>query len=187
MPPKPDQNLEAQILKAAQSLWRSHGEAGLTLREVARKAGTTTPTVYKRFRNKEELRAALAQRVLNQLNADLFSSPSVEAAYRRYLHFAETNPHEYELLRLRWMDVFRQDAPRPGRAWVLAQLASRFGGKPEDYALFFDALFLLVHGTCTLLAWAHDPASAAEARESCLAACDLLMQNIKIFVPTAGS
>jgi len=46
MPPHADQLLEERILKAAQRLWRTRGEHGLTLRAVAREAGSTTPTVY---------------------------------------------------------------------------------------------------------------------------------------------
>jgi TetR/AcrR family transcriptional regulator, cholesterol catabolism regulator len=68
MPPHADQLLQERILKTAQRLWRTRGESGLTLRAVAREAGTTTPTVYKRFRNKQALRKALAERVRLQLN-----------------------------------------------------------------------------------------------------------------------
>jgi len=181
MPPKADEMLEERILKAAKSLWRSRGEEGLTLREVARKAGTTTPTVYRRFRNKEELRIALALRVRDEWNAQFYSSSGLEQACRRFLDFAQSNPHEYELLRLSWTDFFRPDLPRPGRAWALSQLAARFGGRPEDYSRFFYAVLLLLHGASGILARANDPAAAAEARENCLAVCDLLMQNPKMF------
>ena len=42
MPPHADQLLEERILKAAQRLWRTRGEHGLTLRAVAREARSTT-------------------------------------------------------------------------------------------------------------------------------------------------
>ena len=74
MPPHADQLLQERILKTAQKLWRTRGESGLTLRAVAREAGTTTPTVYKRFRNKQALRKALAERVRLQLNEYLFAA-----------------------------------------------------------------------------------------------------------------
>jgi len=45
---------------------------------------------------------------------------------------------------------------RPGRAWLLTQLAARFGGEPKEYARAFDAFFLLCHGTATLLAVSDD-------------------------------
>ena len=39
MPPKADKQLQERILKAAQRLWKTRGEHGLTLRAVAREAG----------------------------------------------------------------------------------------------------------------------------------------------------
>ena len=70
MPRTADQHLQERVLDAAQGLWRIKGEKGLTLRAVARRAGTTTTTVYKRFRNKEAIRLALAERVYRQLAAE---------------------------------------------------------------------------------------------------------------------
>ena len=87
MPPIADRKLEERVLKAAQRLWRTHGDKGLTLRAVARAAGTTTPTLYKRFRDKKALRLALALRVRDELNAELFSCSSLEEVYRRYLRY----------------------------------------------------------------------------------------------------
>lgn len=77
MPPTADKHLEERILKAALRLWRKRGENGLTLRAVAHEADTTTPTLYKRFRNKEALRLALAFHFREELTADLLSSPTI--------------------------------------------------------------------------------------------------------------
>jgi AcrR family transcriptional regulator len=180
MPPIPDKHLEERILKAAQRLWRTRGEEGLTLRAVARESGTTTPTLYKRFRNKQALRLALAYRLREELNVSLFSSPRLEEVYRRYLHYAEENPHEYELLRMSWGHFFSPGSPRPGRSWLLTQLAARFGGQPENYAQVFDALFLACHGTATLLAVADDKKVRDAIRESCINVCDKLLENVAI-------
>ena len=181
MPPKADQKLEERILKAAQRLWRAHGEGGLTLRAVARAAGSTTPTVYKRFHNKEALRIALAERFKAELNEAFFSAPTLEDAYRRYVRFAEEYPTEYQLLWHTWTDVFHPDRPRPGRAWILAQAAKRFGGKPEDYAQFFYALFLIAHGAATLLSVPGDEIARTEVRENFLSICDTLVRNHRLF------
>src|SRR5215472_18386816 len=102
MPPKVNAQTEGRILKAAERLWRTRGEHGLTLRAVAREAGTTTPTVYKRFRNKQALRKALADRVRSQLNEQLFAAKSLEEVCRRYLAFVHQHPHEYQLLLHAW-------------------------------------------------------------------------------------
>jgi len=161
--------LEERILKAAQRLWRTRGEHGLTLRAVAREAGTTTPTVYKRFRNKQALLNTLAERFKAQLNEHLFASKTLEEICCRYLSFAEAHAHEYQLLWHSWTDIFHPDRPRPGRAWVLTQFANRFGGRPEDYARAFYAMFLLGHGAATLLSVPGDEIARDEVRRNFLA------------------
>jgi AcrR family transcriptional regulator len=180
MPPISDKHLEERILKAARKLWRTRGEDGLTLRAVAHEAGTTTPTLYKRFRNKQALRLALAYRFREELNAELFSSRTLEEVHRRFLRYAEENPHEYELLGQSWGQFFSPGNPRPGRAWVLTQMGARFGGKPEDYGPAFDAMFLMCHGTATLLIATDDQAMRDEIRGNCISACDTLIANVSI-------
>jgi AcrR family transcriptional regulator len=180
MPPVADKHLEERILKAARRLWRTRGEKGLTLRAVAEAARTTTPTLYNRFRNKEALRLALASRLREELNAEVFSSSSLEQVYRRYLCYAEANPREYELLRMSWGKLFVPGTPQPGRVWLLTQMAARFGGKPEQYAEACDAFFFLCHGTATLLAVTDDPTTREEIRDNCIKICDKLTENMAI-------
>ena len=177
MPPHADKLLQERILKTAQRLWRTRGEEGLTLRSVAREAGTTTPTVYKRFRNKRALQNALAERFRMQLNEYLFGSQSIEDACRRYLQFAEEHPHEYRLLFSAWSDIFHPDYPRPGRLWLMTQFAKRFGGEPEEYGQCFYALFLLAHGAATLLSIPSDEVARKEVRSNFLAIADKLIQQ----------
>ncbi|PYP82066.1 MAG: TetR/AcrR family transcriptional regulator, partial [Blastocatellia bacterium AA13] len=55
MPRQPDPELEGRILHAADVLWRRGGEQALTMRAVAQAAGTNTPAVYRRFKNREDL------------------------------------------------------------------------------------------------------------------------------------
>ena len=180
MPPVSDKHLEERILKAARRLWRKRGESGLTLRAVAEEAGTTTPTLYKRFRNKQALKTALAYRLREEMNAELFASKSLEEVSRRYLRYAEENPHEYELLGLSWGIFFSAGNSRPGRTWLITQLATRFGGKPEQYGTAFDAFFLMCHGTATVLTITDNKATRDEMRESCINVCDKLLANIAI-------
>lgn len=176
MPPTPDKHLEERILKAAQRLWKTQGEKGLTLRAVARKAGTTTPTVYKRFRNKEALRLALAHRIREELTDDVLSSPSIEQFYRRFLAYVEAHPREYELLGAYWGHFY--STPRPVRSWLLAQLTARFGGQPEDYPAVYDAIFLLCHGASTLLTSAPNRGTLQATQDICVKVCDKLVENV---------
>jgi len=182
LPPIPDQKLEERILKAAQRLWRIRGDQGITLRAVAREAGTTTPTLYKRFRDKNALRMALSLRLRDELNAELFASPNLEAVYGRYLQYAEQHPREFELLHRTWGPlVLMPGSFRPGRTWVLSQFALRFGGEPEEYAQAFEILFLTCHAAASLLVSTDDKAVRSEIRDRCLAVCGKLMEHLPIF------
>jgi AcrR family transcriptional regulator len=179
MPPIADKHLEERILKAAQRLLRTRGDKGLTLRAVAREASTTTPTLYKRFRNKGTLRFALANRFRDELTADLLSSPTIEQSHRRFLAYAESHPREYELLGQYWGHFF--STPRAVRSWLLAQLTARFGGDADQYAAVYDGIFLLCHGASTLLISAPDQAVLDATREICTKVCDELLQNAPLF------
>ena len=181
MPPHADLKLQERILNAGQKLWRSRGERGLTLRAVAREAGTSTPTVYKRFQNKQAILTTLALRIRAQLNEYLFAADSIEDVCRRYLAFAEEHPHEYQLLLNSWGDIFHPNQPRPGRAWLMAQFVKRFGGNAEDYARPVYALILLSHGAATLLSIPADELSREELRSNFLAISETIIQESSAF------
>jgi AcrR family transcriptional regulator len=180
MPPHADAQLEERILKAAQRLWKTRGEKSLTLRAVAREAGTTTPTVYKRFPSKEALRTALAARFRDLLNEELFAAKSIEEMYRGYLRWAEEHPHEYHLLFRAWTDIFHPDMPRPGRVWFMTQLAKRFGGRPEEYSRAFYAMFLLAHGAAAMITTSTDEVARQEIRSNYFECADTLLENIDL-------
>jgi AcrR family transcriptional regulator len=179
MPPIADKHLEERILKAALRLWRKRGENGLTLRGVAEEANTTTPTLYKRFRNKEALRLALAYRFREELTADLLSSPTIEQGHRRYLAYVTSHPREYELLSEYWGHFF--SSPRPVRIWMLTQLATRLGGAPDEYAAVYEGIFLLCHGASTLLTSAPDARVLKATQEICVKVCDTLLEKAPLF------
>jgi len=57
-----DPEVEVRILRAARDLWHEGGEAALSMRAVAKAAGTNTPAVYRRFRTREDILRALVLR-----------------------------------------------------------------------------------------------------------------------------
>ncbi len=182
MPRKADKGLEQRILNAAQRLWRAQGDRGLTLRAVAREARTTTTTVYKRFRNKEELRFALAARIRASMDDAVTAASTVEECYRRYLEFARNRPREYKLLYgPAWIHVMGKNQRRPAKEWLQKLMAERFGGEPSDYESFFYVIFLLTHGAASLISVAPKARENREAEENCVAICDLLLQHVDLF------
>jgi len=97
LPRQPDPFLEDQILDAAAGLWRKRGDKALTIRAVAQAVRTTTPTIYRRFKSREEILPILLSRIRQDLLNLLQTCSSPQEASRRYVEFAVSHPHEYEL------------------------------------------------------------------------------------------
>src|SRR5215472_15269624 len=98
MPRPPDPGLEERILRAAQKLWSKRGEDSLTMRAVARAAGTNTPAVYRRFKSRMELVRALAQRGQSDLSEVIRPCTCLQEIAEKALEFSLRNPEEYHLL-----------------------------------------------------------------------------------------
>src|SRR5208282_4015075 len=98
MPRQPDPDLEDRILKAAHVLWKRGGEKALTLRAVARVAGTNTPAVYRRFKDRKDLLLALLRHYQNELGDQFRNTHSIEDTAEVYIDYLVQHPHAYELL-----------------------------------------------------------------------------------------
>ena len=161
MPRPPNPDLEEQILKAARKLWKKGGESALTMRAVAAEAGTNTPAVYRRFRDREDILRALLQRIRLEFAAALRAARSPEEACERYLDYGLSHPHEYELFYQHEYELFysahsirtgaKNVVGRPTRDTMRQKLAERFGGKPEDHKRLTTALWMLSHGVAMLM------------------------------------
>jgi AcrR family transcriptional regulator len=161
VPRPPNPRLEEQILKAARNLWKRGGENALTMRAVAKAAGTNTPAVYRRFRDREDILRALLQCIRLEFAAVLQAAASPEEACERYLDYGLSHPHEYELFYQHEYELFyssrsiragaRNDLGRPARDTMKQKLAKKFGGKPEDHELLNTSLWMLAHGAVMLM------------------------------------
>lgn len=98
MPRPADPALPNRILDAADSLWREGADAAVTIRAVAERAATTTPTVYAYFKDRRALVVALRARAYRRFIAFMTQSSSFRNSCERHLEFAERHSHDYELL-----------------------------------------------------------------------------------------
>ena len=182
MPRTPDAQLRERILDAAFVLWHKHGEKTLTLRAVAKAAGTTTPTVYKRFPDKEALVLAIAIDVRERFGKQIMASKTLEDAARLYLQMAENSPHEYRLaFGPHWPQLYSLGDDQPGLLWAENKLAERCGGSPEQYQVIVRGLWMLLHGTASLLSLQPTGRVAERLRDHCLAACDKIVAKAMHF------
>jgi AcrR family transcriptional regulator len=101
------------IVDAAWELVRDQGLAGLSLRELAKRAGITTPTVYAYFDSKNAIYDAMFGRAATQF-ADRMSEPYdcqdpraiLAAGVRRFVEFCTSDTTRYQLLFQRTIPAF---------------------------------------------------------------------------------
>src|SRR5690348_17194650 len=187
MPRLPDPDLQERILNAAQKLWKKGAEKTLTMRAVAKAAGTNTPAVYRRFRNREDILRALLRRIQQDVADALQPCTSPEEACEHYLEFAIGHAHEYELFYNHAHELShppRSDrgSPlrehRPTMQLMEAKLAERLGGAAEDYTRLSLALWTMAHGTAMLLISRAIPAAhVPELRSVFASAVETLLKN----------
>jgi AcrR family transcriptional regulator len=151
LPRHPDPELEQRILEVACRLWARGGTKALTMRAVARAAGTTTPTVYERYRDREDLLRGVRLQTRRDLFDAMNSSRTLAQACERYLHFALEHPHAFEML----FDRFAKP-PSLHEAWpsfnlMRQRVAQRLGGTPRQHTRLMLSLWSLMHGTAMLM------------------------------------
>ena len=168
------------ILDAAEHLLATHGEAGLSIREVCARAGVTPPTIYHHFGDK----AALVARVVDDCFADFDRAFARRAAphdpvealrwgFDRYVEYGLRHPTHYRLM-------FGARPSRPSasglasydglRRRVLAIAdAGRLAAAVEDATAAFWAA---VHGVTSLVIsgfWQPDNSAIAVVRDAMIA------------------
>jgi len=151
LPRHPDPQLEQRILKAACRLWGRGGAKSLTMRAVAKTAGTTTPTVYERYRDREDILRALRQQTRQDLFDALTHCHSLGHCCERYLEFALERSHAYEVLFDRVAQAPSLHEPWPSFNLFRERLAQQLGGTPRDHTRLMLALWSLMHGTAMLI------------------------------------
>jgi len=178
MPRKPDVALEGRIVDAAYRIWSQQGEGSLTMRAVARAARTTTPTLYQRFRNKQDLKHFLEERARQKLFDAVHDARLAIDICRYTLKFTSEHRHEYRLLTTDWGSRYAQGLPMRSFEHLKRLLANELGGSPSDQRGLAFQLFAVVHGTAVLRPSDAEQGSTAEAlEEACLRACEALLRD----------
>jgi AcrR family transcriptional regulator len=151
LPRQPDPQLEQRILDAACRLWSRGGEKTLTMRGIAKAAGTTTPTLYGRYQDREDILRAVRMETRVQLFSTVNPTRSLAEACRKYLQFALQHTHAYEVL----FDGFAEPPslyePWPTFNLLRKRLTERLGGSPRRHTRLMLSLWSLMHGTAMLM------------------------------------
>lgn len=185
MPRHPDPDLEQRILGAASRLWARGGERSLTMRAVAKAAGTTTPTVYERYRDRGDILRALRLKTRSELFSVLSRTQTLHEAVERQLEFALENSHAYEML---FDDVGRPPSlhePWPSFNLMRERLAQQIGGSAREHNRLILAIWSLMHGTAMLIIrGGFEGALRTQAMHACVDTVDNIVQTAARKKPT---
>src|SRR5689334_25076129 len=147
------------------------------MRAVAKAAGTTTPTVYERFRDRQDILKGLRLRTRRELFATLRRTRSLRDAIQRQLQFALDNSHAYEVL---FDGVGRPPSlhePWPSFNLMRERLAKKLGGTTRQHNRMMLAIWCMVHGTAMLIIRGNfEGALRTQALNACLDAIDNLLR-----------
>jgi AcrR family transcriptional regulator len=113
----PDVTREA-ILQAAREILARDGKEGLSVAQVAQRAGINRGTAYQHFKTREELLEATAEWVSSQLFGATFGDPEVSP------HKAIVGNVSVEAL-THHLANFAMENPELGRIWLYELLSSR--------------------------------------------------------------
>jgi AcrR family transcriptional regulator len=178
VPRHPDPDLEERILAAASRLWARGGEKALTMRAVAKAAATTTPTVYERYSDRDDILRALRIKTRSELFVALSKTRTLREAFQGHLQFALEHSHAYEVL---FDGVGRPPSlhePWPSFNLMRERVTQRLGGSTRENTRLMLALWSLMHGAAMLIIRGHfEGALRAQTVHACLDAFDTILDS----------
>ena len=121
------------------------------MRAVAKAAGTTTPTVYERYHDRDDILRALRLKTRSELFSALTRTRTLREAIQRQLDFALEHTHAYEVL---FDGVGKPPSlhePWPSFNLMRERLAKQLGGDPRRHNRIILAIWSLMHGTAMLI------------------------------------
>jgi AcrR family transcriptional regulator len=162
---------ERQILDAAAALFYEKGFHGVGVDEIGERVGISGPALYRHFKGKDQILAALFSEAVEELisgTAAVYSDPhrDLERLIRHHVEFAINHRHlvsvyqrEEKSLVEPWRGHFQRRERHYASRWEAA-LASGFpDAAPEDIAAAAQAAIGLIHSV------AHWPRAARKTPE----------------------
>jgi AcrR family transcriptional regulator len=176
MPRAPDPEVETRIIEAALRLLDRGGEEAITLRSVAKEAGTTTPTIYERFSDREALMRRLIDHATHEVVSVLEPKSSIEGIFSEYLRFNCARPARFNLMIETFATRLGAGEEMPALNLLKARITSQTGLKGrgcEDLSL---AIASLAFGTARgMIAAGNDTRHARDLRRASMSALKMLL------------
>ena len=151
MPRKADPKLERTIVTAATRLLDKHGIDSITMREVAKAAGTTTPTLYERFKDRDALLIGVLDRIAYDMLDRMQSTKSVEGLCEVFLEYCVDYPNRLDLLHKVWPNTIPTERKRPTYDLAVSLLQSEQGHSVKKANEIASAIIAVLMGTAILM------------------------------------
>ena len=187
MPRTPDPDLEERIARAAVRLMDQKGAESITMRAVAVAAGTTTPTIYERFSDREALLEAVAQLWEEELVGELRKAGSVENMAARFIRLSCKYPRRFDLTVDTFGSRLASHAPQPGLDLLRKRLVEEISASDTERESIALAIVSLVFGaTRGMIAAGPDHRRARDLKKACFSALRLLLKSCPVAAKTRG-
>jgi AcrR family transcriptional regulator len=176
LPKAPDPGIEERIVAAALRLLDERGMQGITMRSVAAAAGTTTPTIYERFADRQALMHGVVALIQKDLTTEVQSARSVEEFVTTCLQFFCRRRHRFDLGVETFGARLVAAEPRPVYEMFLQVIRREVGASGEDLEELALAVVSLLFGTITgMIAVGSQTSHARDLRRASLAALERLV------------
>src|SRR4051794_17100150 len=147
MPRKADPKLEKNILVAATRLLDRRGLDAVTMREVAKTAGTTTPTLYERFTDRNALLVGILDSVAYDMLEQMEPMRSVEQLCEVFLAYCIKYPNRLDLLHKVLPHTLPTGRKRPTFDLAISRLRSEHGYSRKKASDTANAIVATLMGT----------------------------------------
>jgi len=137
------------LVVAARDLFAERGPDGLTIVEVAKRAGLNRSTAYQHFRSREELSQAVAEEIATELGELMKEPRGLAEQIDFFVHYFEEQPNIARL----WMYHLLADEGRPRRGWGRYLDSLEQMSKSPNSLPGIDAEMLGVIGLTSSLVW----------------------------------
>jgi AcrR family transcriptional regulator len=137
------------LVAAARDLFAERGPDGLTIVEVAKRAGLNRSTAYQHFRSREELSQAVAEEIATELGELMKEPRGLAEQIDFFVHYFEQHPNIARL----WMYHLLADEGRPRRGWGRYLDSLEQMSKSPNSLPGIDAEMLGVIGLTSSLVW----------------------------------
>jgi len=151
MPRKADPNLESVIVSAATRILDKRGIEAITMRDVAKAAGTTTPTLYERFLDRDALLVGILDHAAYELTDRMKVTRNVQGICEVFLDYFIEFPNRLDLIHDVWPQTVSTERKRPSYDLAVERLKRQHGHSQKQAEEIAQALMATLLGTALLI------------------------------------